>query len=327
MILILSRQDDGSTTSVIEWLSKFNKNFIRINTDDSRTKFEYLDIDKKIFSVLHEGSRINLFDCSSIWHRRRGFSLKNIELDWSKLRQKIFFDTSNYQETHINSEFKVLTEYFHYILENGIPTLGNYKSTDVNKLTVLDIAKKNKLKVPKSFVITTKRQLEQILNDSKKSYFITKSIGQGIYHFTDSYGYYTYTERIKNDSLKTLPSNFFPSLIQEEVIKKYELRIFYLKGKFYSMAIFSQNKAETIVDFRKYSGETPQRKVPYSLPYHIQQSLKKTMEELELDTGSIDMIVSKNNEYVFLEVNPVGQFGMTSLPCNYYLEKKIAETL
>jgi hypothetical protein len=30
---------------------------------------------------------------------------------------------------------------------------------------------------------------------------------------------------------------------------------------------------------------------------------------------------------VFLEVNPVGQFGMVSAPCNYHLEKKVAELL
>ena len=29
-------------------------------------------------------------------------------------------------------------------------------------------------------------------------------------------------------------------------------------------------------------------------------------------------------EFVFLEVNPVGQFGWVSKNCNYYLEKKIA---
>jgi hypothetical protein len=30
---------------------------------------------------------------------------------------------------------------------------------------------------------------------------------------------------------------------------------------------------------------------------------------------------------VFLEVNPTGQYGMVSDPCNYYLDKKIAEYL
>lgn len=51
------------------------------------------------------------------------------------------------------------------------------------------------------------------------------------------------------------------------------------------------------------------------------------MKLMDLNTGSIDMIKNKNNEYIFLEVNPVGQFSMVSYPCNYYIEEKIASYL
>lgn len=39
------------------------------------------------------------------------------------------------------------------------------------------------------------------------------------------------------------------------------------------------------------------------------------------------MIYNNDNDFVFLEINPVGQFGMTSNPCNYNLDKIIAEKL
>lgn len=39
------------------------------------------------------------------------------------------------------------------------------------------------------------------------------------------------------------------------------------------------------------------------------------------------MVFTKKEEYIFLEVNPVGQFNMTSVPCNYNLEKIIAQKL
>ena len=51
------------------------------------------------------------------------------------------------------------------------------------------------------------------------------------------------------------------------------------------------------------------------------------MKSLDLKTGSIDMILTPEGDYYFLEVNPVGQFSMTSSPCNYNLEKRIAEYL
>lgn len=51
------------------------------------------------------------------------------------------------------------------------------------------------------------------------------------------------------------------------------------------------------------------------------------MNSLDLDSGSIDMIVDSSLTYYFLEVNPIGQFEMVSMPCNYNLEKLIAEEL
>ena len=51
------------------------------------------------------------------------------------------------------------------------------------------------------------------------------------------------------------------------------------------------------------------------------------MRKLKLDSGSIDIIVTNKGEYVFLEVNPVGHFTQVSSPCNYYLEKEIAEII
>ena len=56
----------------------------------------------------------------------------------------------------------------------------------------------------------------------------------------------------------------------------------------------------------------------------LKDKLTEFMEVSNLDTGSIDLIVTPNNEYIFLEVNPVGQFEWLSTNCNYYIEKHIA---
>ena len=109
--------------------------------------------------------------------------------------------------------------------------------------------------------------------------------------------------------------------------KAFELRIFYLRGKFYSTAIFSQNDEQTKVDFRNYNDDKPNRVIPFNIPKKLKIKLNKLMRKLKLDSGSIDIIVTNKGEYVFLEVNPVGQFTQVSSPCNYYLEKEIAEII
>jgi glutathione synthase/RimK-type ligase-like ATP-grasp enzyme len=116
-------------------------------------------------------------------------------------------------------------------------------------------------------------------------------------------------------------------LLQEKLDKKYELRVFFLNEEFYAMAIFSQNASDTSVDFRNYKDKKQNRTVPYTLPYNIHVCLLKFVKETNLNTGSIDIVVTTDNRFVFLEVNPVGQFGMVSYPCNYHLEKKVATYL
>ena len=51
------------------------------------------------------------------------------------------------------------------------------------------------------------------------------------------------------------------------------------------------------------------------------------MVKLNYRSGSIDMVYTKDKAYVFLEINPVGQFAQVSEPCNYYLEDWVAKHL
>ena len=96
---------------------------------------------------------------------------------------------------------------------------------------------------------------------------------------------------------------------------------------FFAGAMFTQANPKTRVDFRNYDDEKPTRIIPFELPNYIREKLLSLTAKIGLDTGSIDMIYSTDCDYYFLEINPVGQFGMVSYPCNYHIEKQIAEYL
>jgi ATP-GRASP peptide maturase of grasp-with-spasm system len=240
----------------------------------------------------------------------------------------VIHDIPRYHVHHNEREFRSLIDFIFYVLQDRkgkTKILGNYFQSSVNKLQLLDMAKKYGLQIPQSHVITTRTALETLRK--KSGGIITKALSDGVYLLTPRHGYYSYTEKITPKILKTIPRSFFPSLVQSEIRKKYELRVFCLNDQLYSMAIFSQKSKGTQVDFRKAMPDSLPRSVPYNLPTHIGKILKKIMKDLDLNTGSFDLIVDTNDNYIFLEVNPVGQFSMTSIPCNYYLEKKIAEIL
>ena len=71
----------------------------------------------------------------------------------------------------------------------------------------------------------------------------------------------------------------------------------------------------------------PNRTVPFKLPPDIEAKVARLFALVKLNTGSVDFIVDQQGRFIFLEINPVGQFSMVSVPCNYFLEKMVATTL
>lgn len=308
MILIISIYNDYSTTTVIEWLNFFNKKWIRINEND-QISLDFIG-DDIVFNI--NNLNFKLSEIKSCWYRRGFLNFKFI------INNKI----KQFQDFNIVEASRV-EQYIYYKL-NSLRTINNYSNSDVNKLIVSDIARSLEIKTPNDYLVNSKNELTKIMVKDNQE-FITKSICGNPVLLFNNFALFNYTQKINLEKIET--DNFALSLIQNYIEKKYELRIFYLEKSCYTMAIFSQNDSQTAVDFRSYNKVKPNRTVPYKLPCEIEQKLINLMNKLDLNCGSIDMIVDKNNEYIFLEVNPIGQFGMVSTPCNYNLESIIAKYL
>lgn len=76
-------------------------------------------------------------------------------------------------------------------------------------------------------------------------------------------------------------------------------------NKIFSAKVDSQKLEETKIDWRK-------RKIPfqpYLLPNEISEKCLALTQKLNLSFGAIDIIRSKSGEYIFLEINPNGQWA------------------
>lgn len=309
MILIISEKRDISTTEVMKWLHFSNEKFIRINKED-KVQLEFYEND---ITIIHKKVKVNLSDIQSVWYRRGKINNEyfDISIDYTSLDK-------GYQDL-LKLESHTLKGYFYYKLHQK-KHINSYYNDDVNKLICTDIAETVGLKTPRSFILNTKEEFDNV---AKKHKLITKTMfGKPMVHLKNQMGL-LFTEKVS----KVEHDIFYPSLFQENIDKKYELRIFFLNDKTYTMAIFSQKNDKTKTDFRKYDTTNPNRTVPFKLPKDIDDKVKLFMKKLGRNCGSIDMLVSQENEYYFLEINPFGQFGMVSIPCNYNLEKVIATEL
>lgn len=203
---------------------------------------------------------------------------------------------------------------------------GYYEEEQHNKLYDLHLAKRFGLTIPDTLVTTNKNDLLTFKKQHLR--IITKAIKHRFFYrcFNEYYNCKG-TFFVEENDIQTLNKNFFISVFQSYVKKKIEIRIFFFKNNYYPMAIFSQNDEQTKVDFRNYNIEKPNRCVPFKLPKRIIQKLREFMNYKGMSTGSIDLIVTPENDFVFLEVNPQGQFHWLSENCNYYIERQIARDL
>lgn len=316
MTLILSDNNDQTTNLVIDWI---DFNFIRLNSENFIEGIQ-LELNSYFFTQeisLFKNFVVNLSDVKSFWYRRDDFVL-GINSD------KIITEKDSIRFS-LEKEWHKLKDFFHIYCESK-NSIGSYrKELFQNKLTTLFLVQKIGLYIPPTIVTTQKDKLIDFIR--KNGECITKAISSmfktGANNSFQSIG----TQLVTNEIIESLDETFFPTLLQKKITKIFELRIFYIRGMFYSMAIFSQNDEQTKLDYRNYNREKPNRNIPYILPEKIKVKLHILMDKLDLNTGSIDMIVTPEGEYFFLEVNPTGQFGWVSENCNYYLEEKIADYL
>ncbi|WP_294301002.1 grasp-with-spasm system ATP-grasp peptide maturase [uncultured Chryseobacterium sp.] len=321
-ILIISQYHfEDTTDEICNWLYHLEANFIRLNIEELYNPKLYSVFSNLEDSTLHifDKRRQESIDLSKIkvgWCRR--FTFKSYFLDLKKDNSSANSETlSKFISSEINIFLKSIFDFY-----PQIQWFDYYKNIlAIDKLDVLKKARKNGLLIPETYISNESAPVKNLL---KEKSLITKPIGE-VSYFDDDKNKGTYMSHTQE--VKYINGEFTPSLFQVKIDKKIEIRTFVLGDDFYSMAIFSSNNKKTAVDFRKYDFRKPNRRIPYQLPKNIEDNLKKLMNELSLKTGSVDLILDQNDNYYFLEVNPIGQFGMVSYPCNYNLEKKVAHFL
>lgn len=304
MILIISSDFDESTFIVLKWLKKLKAGYLRINNFNESVA--------SLLVALYEKKEA----ITSIWYRRK------ISFHAPSFTES---DTLNKSFTYsLNQEVKTFNEYLYFSLQHA-HWINHPDRASVNKLIVLEKAKAMGLNVA-SFIVTNKKEVLRAFQQ-QHGQIIAKPLSNINPITYKEERFIPYTRILQAGALAGLPDTFFLSFFQAYIPKQFEIRSFFLDGVFYSMAIMSQQNQKTQEDFRNYDFDNPNRFLPYQLPEDIEAKLTLLMETLGLNSGSLDIIKSTDGQFYFLEVNPVGQFGMVSYPCNYYLEKIIAQKL
>lgn len=321
MILVLSQEDyEPTTEQVIEWIEHLGGDCVRLNGEDLTgggafaLRWEAGRCDSRVRAG---GREFGLEEVGVVWLRRwhQYTGLRPAGLDPA---------LAGAVETHLMREVQAATLGLHAALSHA-EWLTHPSELRLPKLLALQLAARAGLQVPATLLTSDVSAARAFC--ARYGRVITKAVGEADSFLHDGAAWGMYTAEVDPGTLGEPGATMFPSLLQERLDKAYELRVFYLDGRCHPMAIFSQSQAQTATDFRRYDPARPSRTVPYRLPAEVEDAVHAFMALAGLSTGSLDFVKTPDGRHVFLEVNPAGQLGMVSAPCNYDLEKKVAEYL
>lgn len=182
----------------------------------------------------------------------------------------------------------------------------------------LSVARSSGLEIPQTLISNDPSEVRRFLAERGSKGTIYKS-------FSATQQEWRETRLVRDEELAVLDQvRHAPVIFQEYVPARFDLRVTVVGDQIFAAAIHSQD-TEYQVDFRI---DMNRAKVePHDLPSEVATRLAELMRRLGLVYGAIDMRLTPDGRYVFLEVNPAGQWlfieGRTGQP----ISAAVAQTL
>lgn len=319
MILCITHSNDHYTIDiVIARCKELGIPVLRFNSDDFSYKihFEYCNYsDKEVLRLTTKEFSITSDQIQAVWYRKLWTITipENLEEDY----QKIYFQEYTTMRTIFLESLK------HVFWMN--PMAIDHEIGE-NKWHQLQLAASSGLQVPKSIFTNNPKSVTQFFYQVANQQMIAKLHGALSRSMSGNTPFFP-TTVIQEQDLANLDSLIYcPMIFQERIEKQYELRIIYIEGTFFTGKINAENSSKGSTDWRAANDIFPKWE-HYTLPDFVGEALSEMMQKMKLPFGAIDMIRNTAGDYVFLEVNPQGEWGMLQRDLGYPIGETIVASL
>ncbi|ALL05719.1 hypothetical protein AQ505_09575 [Pedobacter sp. PACM 27299] len=208
VILIFSINSDYSTSSVISWLIRLNKPFIRINED---TLLELLWLTSSDFAITINGKTVLGSQINKMWYRRGGLDL------FARFKNILIKD-------YLRTEHTALIEYFYYRLDK-IPSVNKFKNSDINKLYLMELCEQYGVLAPKYLVTGCKNTVANFFEQEKC--IISKPISTPFsIQDEEDFSHMAYTSMVSPEDIDALPSDLCLLFFSRPSLKPMRLGFF-----------------------------------------------------------------------------------------------------
>jgi glutathione synthase/RimK-type ligase-like ATP-grasp enzyme len=301
-ILIITSNPDPHADQVESLLESVGVNTIRLVTNKfSSDSYLGYSSPKNQTYIKHKSHTYFPDDFHSVWYRKPELWLAN-RLPLKSTAGLIY----KFRKGEINQMLK------QFMLESeniGIFTVSKTSNIEKarNKLSQLTQASELGFVTPKTLVSSSPNEISLFLKNLGSC--IIKTLGTSYVEYgRKQMNFFTYP--INSEMfLKFRNGMLFdqPIYIQENIFKKFELRITLVGNKSFTCAIDSQILDESATDWRTVQPEILPHSV-FKLPIKVENLCQQLRVKMGLEYCAIDMAVTPENKYVFFEINPNGQY-------------------
>ncbi len=299
VLIITHTQDNESIEMVSEAISRRGDVAIRFDTDRFPTEVQ-LELlysgDTERLILAQDGARFDLAEVSGVWYRRLHVGGKiPTQMDEQ-------FRNASIQEARVTI-FGLITSLRAFHLDS-IPVIRRVE----NKQLQLQVAREIGLDTPRT-LITNQPAAVRAFAKTCETGIITKMMASFAIYDERGEERVVFTNPVSEADLADLDGlKFCPMTFQELLPKQLELRVTIVGKQVFCASVDSQQLDKAKFDWRKEGIALLDAWKPYTLPVEVEAKLLQFMEHFGLHYGAIDIIVTPSGRYVFLEVNPVGEF-------------------
>lgn len=168
-----------------------------------------------------------------------------------------------------------------------------------NKLLQLRVARNMGMECPDTFVTNCSHG-----TTSKHKKYIVKSIDTALLRIDDKEAF-VYSNVVDGLDFASFDNSIAPIIVQTYIQPKIDIRVTIINEIVYAVRIL-KNGEGVEGDWRRIKNDI--EFVPFSLPDEVAANCVNIVKSLGLCFGGMDLIES-NGMYIFLEVNPTGEWG------------------
>ena len=299
-ILIITHSDDNdSVMRVAEAIAREGGHTIRFDTDryptDVRLTAYYDTSGDEHLTLTNEEGEFDLREVTAVWHRRLSFGAHlPAGLD-KQLRHASLGETSAAAHGMLASLKAFRMDHIQHIRHAE------------NKQLQLQVARELGLNIPRTLTTNDPATVRAFANGCESG-MVTKMLSSfAIYE--QGKELVVFTNRVKPEDLADLSGlSICPATFQELVPKSLEIRATVVGQRVMSAAVDSQVSERAAHDWRRDGVNMLQDWQPYQLPLVVEEKILRLMDYFSLNYGAIDIILTPDGKYIFIELNPCGEF-------------------